>query len=164
MLLWTADEFPVPPSSPCDCARAGLSDNPALAELISKMFRRDMRKRASDLAEDVEEASGLLQHGNTRTTERHYRAGWSSCARCAQNRFRKTRLSNERKNRFFGIFAEQIGLQAAPDADFATDSKSRGVKPVPVRFRPPAPKHAIETVACSASRSASVPQKPHEAR
>jgi hypothetical protein len=42
--------------------------------MIRKMYLRDMRKRASDLAADMDEASGLLQHGDTRTTERHYRA------------------------------------------------------------------------------------------
>jgi hypothetical protein len=78
MLLSTLDGFPVTASmlrGSWDRARASaVAKNPHLAQQIGKMYLRDMRKRASDLAEDVEEASGLLQHSNQRTTERHYRA------------------------------------------------------------------------------------------
>lgn len=44
-----------------------------LAEQIRAMFLRDMRKRASDLSETLEDASELLQHSSTSVTKRHYR-------------------------------------------------------------------------------------------
>lgn len=78
MLLSTVDGFPVTASmlrGAWDRARAlAAGKNSHLAGPIGKMYLRDMRKRASDLADDMEEASAMLQHGNTRTTERHYRA------------------------------------------------------------------------------------------
>lgn len=40
---------------------------------IRAMFLRDMRKRASDLAETLQEASELLQHSSPAVTKRHYR-------------------------------------------------------------------------------------------
>jgi len=47
--------------------------NPKLAAEIKAMFLRDMRKRASDLAESDEAAAKLLQHTSTATTVKHYR-------------------------------------------------------------------------------------------
>jgi len=44
-----------------------------LARLVGSMLLRDMRKRASDLAATDEEATALLQHGDTALTRRHYR-------------------------------------------------------------------------------------------
>jgi hypothetical protein len=37
------------------------------------MYLRDMRKRASDLADSDESASKLLQHSSVELTRRHYR-------------------------------------------------------------------------------------------
>lgn len=50
--------------------KAGDTD---LANSIRAMFLRDMRKRASDLADTVEEASELLQHSSVAVTKKHYR-------------------------------------------------------------------------------------------
>jgi hypothetical protein len=47
--------------------------NEPLAELIEAMFLRDMRKRASDLAESDEDAAKLLQHSSVALTRKHYR-------------------------------------------------------------------------------------------
>lgn len=44
-----------------------------LAKEIKAMWLKDMRKMAADLAEDEEAASKLLQHGDVRTTRKHYR-------------------------------------------------------------------------------------------
>lgn len=44
-----------------------------LAKQIRAMFLRDCRKRASDLAGSVEEASRLLQHSSVALTAKHYR-------------------------------------------------------------------------------------------
>lgn len=44
-----------------------------LAEQLGKMFLRDMRKMAADLAENAEEASKLLQHSSVSLTSKHYR-------------------------------------------------------------------------------------------
>lgn len=44
-----------------------------LATSIEAMYLRDMRKRASDLTESLEEASKLLQHSSITVTQRHYR-------------------------------------------------------------------------------------------
>lgn len=49
--------------------------NAAIAADIRAMFMRDLRKRAAELAEDMEAASKLLQHGSKATTEKHYRRG-----------------------------------------------------------------------------------------
>ena len=46
---------------------------PKLATEIQAMYLRDMRKRAADLAEDMEAASKLLQHSSIKVTEAHYR-------------------------------------------------------------------------------------------
>lgn len=43
------------------------------AASIRSMYLRDMRKRAADLAVDLDEASKLLMHSNKALTERHYR-------------------------------------------------------------------------------------------
>lgn len=46
---------------------------PELADRILAMYNRDMRKRAADLADDLSEASKLLQHSNINLTKNHYR-------------------------------------------------------------------------------------------
>lgn len=48
-------------------------NNPALADQIKQMYLRDMRKRASNLAASLEQASALLQHSGTALTAKHYR-------------------------------------------------------------------------------------------
>lgn len=53
-----------------DAEQAG---NAALAESLRRMFLRDMRKMASDLADSDEDASKLLQHGSVDLTRKHYR-------------------------------------------------------------------------------------------
>lgn len=45
----------------------------ALASGIRAMYLRDMRKRASDLASDLDAAAALLQHDDKRMTATHYR-------------------------------------------------------------------------------------------
>ncbi len=45
-----------------------------LAEQIRAMYLRDMRKRASNLASSLAEASLLLQHSSQAVTSRHYRS------------------------------------------------------------------------------------------
>lgn len=47
--------------------------HPELADQIRAMYLRDMRKRAADLAEDMGEASKLLQHSSIKLTSDHYR-------------------------------------------------------------------------------------------
>lgn len=49
----------------------GLHD---FAARIRRMWLRDMRKRASDLAESDQEAADLLQHDDVRLTRKHYRS------------------------------------------------------------------------------------------
>ena len=44
-----------------------------LAALIRKTILRDLRKRAANLAEDMAQASKLLQHSSASVTRRHYR-------------------------------------------------------------------------------------------
>lgn len=46
---------------------------PELADDIKAMFLRDTRKRAADLADDMDEASKLLQHSSKSLTAKHYR-------------------------------------------------------------------------------------------
>ena len=48
--------------------------HPELASELRAMILRDMRRRAADLAEDMESASALLQHSSMKLTERHYRS------------------------------------------------------------------------------------------
>lgn len=80
MLLSTPDGFPVSARmlrTAWDNAReraASRPENAAIAASLRAMFLRDMRKRASDLAADSEQASKLLQHSSVALTERHYRA------------------------------------------------------------------------------------------
>ena len=45
----------------------------ALAVQIEAMYLRDMRKRASDLAEGMDAATELLQHSDSKVTAAHYR-------------------------------------------------------------------------------------------
>jgi integrase len=47
--------------------------HPELADDLRKMYLRDMRKRAADLAGSLDEASELLQHSSKKVTETHYR-------------------------------------------------------------------------------------------
>lgn len=56
-----------------DARQAAAAKNPGLADQINAMYLRDMRKRAADLADDVDEASKLLQHSSKKLTETHYR-------------------------------------------------------------------------------------------
>jgi len=44
-----------------------------LAVDIKAMYLRDTRKRAADLADDMDEASKLLQHSSKSLTAKHYR-------------------------------------------------------------------------------------------
>lgn len=53
--------------------KAEQSQNPELAALIRAMYLRDMRSLAADLADDLAEASKLLQHSSQALTARHYR-------------------------------------------------------------------------------------------
>ena len=57
-----------------DAARiAAAAAYPELAEQIKAMYLRDTRKRAADLADDMESASKLLQHSSVKLTSDHYR-------------------------------------------------------------------------------------------
>lgn len=47
--------------------------NQELADSIRAMYLRDMRSRAADLADDIGQASKLLQHSSQRLTQAHYR-------------------------------------------------------------------------------------------
>lgn len=47
--------------------------NPDIADDLRAMYLRDCRKRAADLAEDMESASKLLQHSSVKLTSDHYR-------------------------------------------------------------------------------------------
>ena len=47
--------------------------NKAIAEALRAMWLRDMRSRAADLADSLQDASELLQHDDKRVTGRHYR-------------------------------------------------------------------------------------------
>lgn len=77
MLLCTTTGRPVSMSmlrDRYDAAReAAAVANPALADDIRSMFLRDSRKRAADLADDMESASKLLQHSSIKLTKTHYR-------------------------------------------------------------------------------------------
>lgn len=50
-----------------------ISANPALKADLEGLYLRDLRKRASDLAGDMGDASKLLQHSSQAITARHYR-------------------------------------------------------------------------------------------
>lgn len=53
--------------------REAAAAYPKLAEQIKAMYLRDTRKRAADLADDMDDASALLQHSSKALTARHYR-------------------------------------------------------------------------------------------
>lgn len=53
--------------------RLYLANEDESARELQSMFMRDMRKRAADLAGDLEQASKLLQHSSLKLTENHYR-------------------------------------------------------------------------------------------
>jgi hypothetical protein len=53
--------------------KAAAAACPALADDIKAMYLRDTRKRAADLAEDMDAASALLQHSSKKLTADHYR-------------------------------------------------------------------------------------------
>lgn len=82
MLLSTPDGFPVHAKDlrrEWDKARAKAAAKArdeaqeAFAVEIEAMVLRDMRKRASDLADTAEDASRLLQHSSVALTNKHYR-------------------------------------------------------------------------------------------
>jgi hypothetical protein len=52
---------------------AAAAAYPKLAASIKAMYLRDMRSRAADLADDLEDASKLLQHSSIAVTKKHYR-------------------------------------------------------------------------------------------
>jgi chorismate mutase/uncharacterized damage-inducible protein DinB len=54
-------------------AKAREGGEEVLARAVEAMILRDCRKYAADLADSVEEAQRLLQHGSAVTTMRHYR-------------------------------------------------------------------------------------------
>lgn len=57
-----------------DAAREkAAKKHPKLADDLRAMFLRDSRKRAADLADDMESASKLLQHSSVKLTAEHYR-------------------------------------------------------------------------------------------
>jgi hypothetical protein len=59
-----------------DKARAAAAADPAnkaIAPALKAMFLRDMRSRAADLAESLDDAADLLQHDDKRLTGKHYR-------------------------------------------------------------------------------------------
>ena len=49
-----------------------IAAHPELKESLSGLYLRDMRKRAANLADSVEDAAKLLQHSSTKTTSDHY--------------------------------------------------------------------------------------------
>lgn len=52
---------------------AAALKHPKLADELRAMYLRDCRKRAADLADDMESASKLLQHSSVKLTSDHYR-------------------------------------------------------------------------------------------
>ena len=56
-----------------DAREQAAKKHPALADDLRAMFLRDSRKRAADLADDMESASKLLQHSSVKLTATHYR-------------------------------------------------------------------------------------------
>ena len=50
-----------------------VDDKRVIVSRVHVQEWRDMRKRASDLADDMESASKLLQHSSTKLTANHYR-------------------------------------------------------------------------------------------
>jgi len=53
--------------------QAAIKAHPYLADELAGLYLRDLRKRAADLAEDMESASKLLQHSDAKLTANHYR-------------------------------------------------------------------------------------------
>lgn len=78
MLLSTPHGRPVSPTmlrDRWDAARekaAAKPENAAIADDLRRMYLRDMRKRAADLAGDDQAASNLLQHSSVALTRKHY--------------------------------------------------------------------------------------------
>ena len=59
-----------------DKARAAAAADPAnkaIADTLKAMYLRDMRSRAADLADSLDDAAELLQHDDKRLTGKHYR-------------------------------------------------------------------------------------------
>lgn len=54
--------------------KAAAKANPRLAMELEGLFQRDLRKRAANLADDMESATKLLQHSSMKTTSNHYRS------------------------------------------------------------------------------------------
>ncbi len=52
--------------------KASIANDDDLVSKIRALYLRDARKRAAQKSESLEAASKLLQHGDLRTTERHY--------------------------------------------------------------------------------------------
>ena len=52
---------------------AAMRANPKLSADLRGLYLRDLRKRAANLADDMQGASKLLQHSSERLTEAHYR-------------------------------------------------------------------------------------------
>ena len=52
---------------------AAAAANPKIADEIRAIWLRDCRKRAADLATDLDAASALLQHSSKKLTSDHYR-------------------------------------------------------------------------------------------
>ena len=52
--------------------KASIANDHDLVDKIRALYLRDARKRAAQKSESLEAASQLLQHGDLRTTERHY--------------------------------------------------------------------------------------------
>lgn len=53
--------------------QAAAQAHPGKAADIQRMYLRDMRKRAADLADGLDEAAQLLQHSSKFVTQKHYR-------------------------------------------------------------------------------------------
>lgn len=56
-----------------EAKQAAIKAFPRLKADLSGLYLRDLRKRAADLAEDMESASKLLQHSSVKMTSDHYR-------------------------------------------------------------------------------------------
>jgi hypothetical protein len=68
------DRWDAARAAACDALRTeGTPQALDLAAQIATMYLRDMRKRASDLADSDDAAAELLQHSDKRLTRKHYR-------------------------------------------------------------------------------------------
>jgi len=56
-----------------EAKQAAIKAFPRLKSDLSGLYLRDLRKRAADLADDMESASKLLQHSSVKLTSDHYR-------------------------------------------------------------------------------------------